>query len=204
MPYAMLALIDSTLAPSYLKPMLLANHVVELGMVAPFAFELSKFWSNNAHLAKNGQLSLAVPKGFWCSEKMVYYHLGTGNLRDETSEVRLYKRDEDFTEVFYETEFIRPTWLALEERFNIKLYRPVIRLQATKTCLSYHRDASPFRLHVVLHTHDKAMFIVDDVVKRMPKEGFAYLLRTDVLHTAVNADLHLPRVHLTFSGNFKD
>jgi hypothetical protein len=69
----------------------------------------------------------------------------------------------------------------------------------SKSCLSYHRDIEPFRLHIPLTTNRSCFFVVNDNIYRMPTEGQLYTLRTDAYHTPVNANKNFERTHLVFS-----
>jgi hypothetical protein len=68
-----------------------------------------------------------------------------------------------------------------------------------RSCYSYHIDVDPIRYHVPLKTHPQlCMFIVDEVVLRMPEEGRLYSLNPRKLHTAINALNVNLRIHLLF------
>lgn len=175
------------------------GNVLLLGIGNTECSLLTFVWEHFNQYAVGGQMSLAIPKDFKGS-LADNFELGAGSLAIKKSPYV----DEDFTETFVNSKDIQLIWKETEEAFNLSLYRPVLRLLYPKTCLSYHKDDSPFRLHFVLATHDNAMFIVDNVVEKMPVKNGVYLLRTDKKHTAINADLVKPRLHLTFSGHFKN
>lgn len=68
-----------------------------------------------------------------------------------------------------------------------------------KTCYSYHIDSDPVRFHIPIRTHAKrAMFIVEDVVYKLPEEGRLYAVNVRLPHTAVNAMAQTWRTHLLF------
>ena len=65
-----------------------------------------------------------------------------------------------------------------------------------KRAYSYHCDETP-RLHIPLKTNSKCMFLVEDVVYRMPEEGALYWLDTTKIHTAMNLSWD-NRIHIVF------
>ncbi len=85
------------------------------------------------------------------------------------------------------------------EAFGRKIGRIRFMRLKPKTCLSYHVDYDPFRLHIPVIKDKKSFFVVNDQVCRMPNKGQLYFLRTNVFHTAVNASLTNERVHLVFN-----
>lgn len=156
---------------------------------------LSDFWTDWSAFAEYDQLCLAVPD---LVEPMSHWNqlcLGTGSLKLKNSPYI----DRDFTKLVTGAEFIQPLFDYATD-WGYTPCRPMIRYLPPKKCLSYHRDDVPVRFHLVLDTHPSAFFVVNDVVYRMPEVGSLYSLRTDQLHTAVNAHLTLPRIHFTFSG----
>jgi hypothetical protein len=43
------------------------------------------------------------------------------------------------------------------------------------------------------------MFLINDLVRRMPEVGMLYKLKTDELHSALNLDFDKSRTHILFS-----
>lgn len=178
------------------RPEATRSPVNRCGSYPEIANSLLNFWQDWSNVATHDQLSLAVPAGL--SRKMEYRDqltLGTGSLLLKNSPYT----DSDFTELVIGAEFVKPI-LDYAQSYGYRTCRPMIRLLQPKQCLSYHKDDAPVRFHLVLSTHPQAFFIVQDVVYRMPDEGSLYTLRTDILHTAVNAHIDKPRLHFTFTG----
>lgn len=181
------------------KPEATVAPVNRCGTYHDIAKMLLSFWTEWEAFSEHDQLSLAVPPdiapGLSYQKQLA---LGTGSLKLKKSP---YK-DRDFTTLLQGTEFIQPLFDYVSN-FGYFPCRPMIRYLPPKQCLSYHKDECGVRFHLVLSTHYSAFMIVQDVLYRMPEQGALYTLRTDVLHTAVNADLSKPRIHFTFSG-YKD
>lgn len=75
--------------------------------------------------------------------------------------------------------------------------------QRPKTCLSLHADTDRVRFHVPVYTNPDAFFVCGPdrdrlQVGRMTLPGHLYTLRTDQLHTIVNANKKYAREHLVF------
>lgn len=159
---------------------------------------LTDFWQMWEPYSLHDQLCLAVPDDTGeipFAEQLV---LGCGSLKREHSKYS----DKDFTNLVVGAEFLQPMFdYAIQ--YGYEPCRPMIRYLAPKTCLSYHQDDAGVRFHLVLQTHWSAFFVVQDTVYRMPEVGALYSLKTNVMHTAVNADIARPRIHFTFSG-YKD
>jgi hypothetical protein len=68
-----------------------------------------------------------------------------------------------------------------------------------KDVYSYHFDEDPFRFHIPIQTNKNAMFLINDLVRRMPEVGMLYKLKTDELHSALNLDFDKSRTHILFS-----
>lgn len=73
----------------------------------------------------------------------------------------------------------------------------ILMMDPARRAYSYHVDFTP-RLHIPIQTDDDCMFIVDDVVYRMPEVGHVYYLNTTLKHTALNLGRN-ERIHLVFS-----
>lgn len=160
---------------------------------------LLDYWNTWSVYAKFDQLCLAVPHDVDPElSHITKLTIGCGSLKKEGS---IYC-DQDFTELLPGTEFIQPLF-DYATKFGYEPCRPMLRYLPPKTCLSYHKDDAGVRFHLVLQTHWSAFFVVQDTVYRMPEQGSLYSLKTDVMHTAVNADISKPRIHFTFSG-YKD
>jgi hypothetical protein len=66
--------------------------------------------------------------------------------------------------------------------------------------LTYHTDPeSQYRFHIPVVTNENVLFIVDDVVQRMPLRGSLYRLDVQKKHTVVNASRE-DRIHIIFDG----
>ncbi len=86
-----------------------------------------------------------------------------------------------------------------KSQFNLNIGRIRFMTQEPKTCLSYHWDAEHLRLHIPIYTNPRCFFVVNDQVYRMACEGHLYTLKTNVLHTPINANMNFWRTHLVFS-----
>lgn len=67
-----------------------------------------------------------------------------------------------------------------------------------KSCYSYHMDGFK-RVHLAVYTNVNCFFVIEDNIYRIPSDGFAYLVDTTKLHTFVNSDKKLERIHLVGS-----
>lgn len=86
---------------------------------------------------------------------------------------------------------------------GVSIGRVRLMKQKPKTCLSLHSDTDRFRFHVPVYTNPDAFFVCGAdrenlQVGRMTLPGHLYTLRTDQLHTIVNANRQYVREHLVF------
>ena len=152
------------------------------------------FLAHNRENLVHSQLSLWTTRDHINEPLPVQLGSGCGSLRRLNSPYI----DEDFSVPVDGTEFLNPIVQFMKDR-GVKLCRPMLRVMAPKTCLSYHRDGNAYRIHLVCQTNASAMFIVDGEINTMPLVGSLYSLRTDLLHTAMNANYEKERIHLTFT-----
>ena len=177
-----------------------------LGTMPDHAAKCMQYFKEHQDDLKYGQLSL------WTAEK--YKHLSVREqLQSGCGSFHYLNQghvDEEFVVPVPGTEFLNPIIDHLQNNTQIffgqrhMLCRPMLRQLSPKTCLSYHRDKAPVRIHLVLQTNDKVMFIIEDKVERMSYAGNLYCLKTDVMHTVVNASYDQARIHLTISAYPKD
>ncbi len=157
---------------------------------------LLESWNELGILSDTNQLSLSIPpaladSGLSYREQLAH---GTGSFRLK----KWPYRDTDYTHLITGFEYIQPLF-DYAAKNGWKACRPMIRCLNPKTCLSYHADDAECRFHIPLSTTWQAFFVVQDKVFRMQEVGSLYSLTTNVLHTAVNANLTKPRIHFTFS-----
>ena len=99
-----------------------------------------------------------------------------------------------------------------EKNFNISLYGNMpytnsiikkyemfrTRAIALKQNRAYsiHQDLTP-RIHIPLETNDNCLFILNDVVYRLPADGSIYFVDTTLPHTALNGNRNVfTRTHI--------
>lgn len=152
------------------------------------------FLSANRLYLRYSQLSLWTTKNHVNDSREMQLGSGCGSFR----RLNVPYRDEDFVVPVSGTEFLLPVVRFMEDR-GVKLCRPMLRIMAPKTCLSYHKDGNPYRVHVVCQTSGSSMFIVDGNLYTMNLVGGLYSLRTDLLHTAINASYEHERIHVTLT-----
>lgn len=146
----------------------------------------------------NRQLSLTHPVGITGGER---YLFGNGSLTASWTTQK--DKEWRFTEFVEElkTEYVYQVYqeiCKIAASFEMGVGRVRYMLMPPISCLSYHKDVEPFRFHIPLYTNGSAMFIVDDQVAKMPEVGRLYALRTEALHTAINAHRTESRLHLVF------
>ena len=78
---------------------------------------------------------------------------------------------------------------------ELKMYRSRILILKPKSCYSYHVDASP-RIHIPIITTPNNFMVIEDKCYWMPANGSAYYTDTERMHTFVNADLKVTRIHI--------
>ena len=141
------------------------------------------------------QLCLTHPANISGKERLTF---GNGKLADSQRE------EPEFSEFLEELKnhYVYSVYKKVQvmgDNLGVGIGRVRYMMLYPTTCLSYHIDADEFRFHIPLQTNPKAMFIIDDKVYRMSEVGHVYKLQTNVWHTAVNASLNQPRLHLVFS-----
>lgn len=130
-----------------------------------------------------------------------------GSLYDY-SKMDFNRKTFDYTtlnQVFAETEVAKIYYMLqryILANFNLKVGRVRLMRLEPKTCYTYHKDLEEFRFHLPLSTNKKCFFVVDDQVCRMEELLTLYKLRTNLIHTAVNASFEI-RDHLVFD-TYKD
>lgn len=88
----------------------------------------------------------------------------------------------------------------INDNYKLSVGRVRVAILPPKYCLTYHTDPeSQYRFHIPVVTNDNVMFIVDDVVERMPLRGSLYTLDVTKKHTAINASRE-ERIHIIFDG----
>ena len=160
--------------------------------------DLLKFYEFCRSFGKFGQVSLKKrPQGEnWVDGVGTIYNSETKSLNFLESEFSEYV-DGVPPSLKENIEKIE-RWLS--ENFNSRVGRVRFMTMPPKSCLSYHRDLESVRVHIPLKTSNKCFFVVDDKVYYMRNPGQVYLLRTDLLHTAINADLAQERIHLVINS----
>ena len=83
---------------------------------------------------------------------------------------------------------------------GLKIGRARLITLLPKQCLTYHTDKeSTLRFHIPIVTNDNVMYIVDDIVHRMPDIGQLYTLEVSKKHTVLNASRSM-RLHIVLDG----
>lgn len=81
--------------------------------------------------------------------------------------------------------------------FKTGRYR-LMRLKP-KSCYTWHRDPTSFRLHIPVLTNDSCFYLTErGGLEKMPVVGRLYKVKTSEHHTAINASL-VDRLHLIIS-----
>ena len=156
-------------------------------------------WKEWQFFTDVGQIALAIPPSVDTSmpyKDQLLHGTGSFHLKNWPY------TDKDYTKLLAGFEYIQPI-LDYAKQQGYTACRPMIRCLHPKTCLSYHADTAEMRFHIPLETSWQAFFVVQDTVHRMTEVGTLYSLQTNVMHTAVNANLLAPRLHFTLSV-FKD
>jgi hypothetical protein len=65
------------------------------------------------------------------------------------------------------------------------MFRTRVMKMIKGTAYGIHVDNTP-RIHIPLETNENCLFIIDDVVYRMPADGSVYFAYTTKPHTAIN------------------
>ena len=157
---------------------------------------LQKYFQTIQHLGLHGQVSLSY------RPTKEPYRDGLGPAYSD-DEIKLLD-EKDFT-LIVEAEnnpifdIIQQVQGVAKSHFESSIGRIRFMTLGSKSCLSYHRDIEPFRFHIPITTNERCFFVVNDQVFRMPTAGTLYTLRTDALHTPVNANKNFDRTHLVFS-----
>lgn len=84
-----------------------------------------------------------------------------------------------------------------QSSYGVKIGRVRLMRLRPKSCYSYHIDPEEFRFHIPLKTNKNCFFVINDVIARMTEETSLYILKTNEVHTAVNASFN-NRDHLVF------
>jgi hypothetical protein len=81
------------------------------------------------------------------------------------------------------------------------MFRTRVMKMIKGTAYGIHVDNTP-RIHIPLETNENCLFIIDDVVYRMPADGSVYFADTTKLHTAINANTNrFIRTHIVGNIN---
>jgi len=75
------------------------------------------------------------------------------------------------------------------------LIRTRLMMVRPKTCYSYHFDGTK-RVHLSVYSNINNFFVIEDHVYRIPSDGYPYLIDTTKLHTFVNTDKKINRIHI--------
>jgi hypothetical protein len=152
------------------------------------------FLRRYGHHALDNQICLQRPERV-SSLDPKRYTAGCGSL--ERSKSTYHARD--FVKTWRDTEWVQPLIDYVEAHSGGIACRARLMTMKPKTCLSYHKDSEKWRYHFVVLSHTSSLFIVENKVYAMPVTGGVYRLRTDLLHTALNASLTEDRTHLVIS-----
>jgi hypothetical protein len=81
------------------------------------------------------------------------------------------------------------------------MFRTRVMKMIKGTAYGIHVDNTP-RIHIPLETNENCLFIIDDVVYRMPADGSVYFADTTKPHTAINANTNrFIRTHIVGNIN---
>jgi hypothetical protein len=76
------------------------------------------------------------------------------------------------------------------------LHRTRIMNMPRATAYGWHYDLTP-RIHIPITTNSACMFILNDIIYRMPADGSVYWVDTTLEHTAINASREpFSRIHI--------
>lgn len=127
---------------------------------------------------------------------------------------RPLRSEKDFTEIVKPlkgsyTETVINSIKATDEHMQFGRIRFLTLLP--KTSYSFHADLEDYRLHIPLKTNDGCFFIWEEggdydsleaphlEIKRLNVVGQLYRVRVSCKHTAVNAHMTEPRIHLVIN-----
>ena len=96
----------------------------------------------------------------------------------------------------FKGSYIEEVYKAVDEKYKICRAR-LMRMSSENRAYSYHYDQSP-RLHIPIKTNRDSLFIINDVIYRMPEPGRLYHMDTIQLHSAVMLSREEDRIHLVF------
>ena len=147
------------------------------------------FLESHGQHAVNGQVCLQMPQSMAADDPDRWVS-GTGTLYGTG------RRAQDYTKILPEAEWVLPLLAYCEQHSGQKAVRTRIMTSQPGRCLSYHKDDEKWRYHVPLVSHTSARFLVADTVGNMPVIGAVYRLRTDLMHTAINASKTEVRTHI--------
>ena len=107
----------------------------------------------------------------------------------------LRKDEKEYVHPLYDLPYTNSILL----KYNLHRTRVMKMIQGT--AYGMHVDNTP-RIHIPLITNDKCLFIIDDIVYKMPADGSVYYTNTTKLHTAVNASTtRFIRTHIVGNVN---
>lgn len=149
------------------------------------------------------QINVRKPPHISDSQAITY---GVGSLHDPKTFKLVYNEYQwtQYITMFKNTyiEQIIEQIIPLAALNNQVITRARILTLQPKTCLSYHTDIKKqTRYHIPIYTNNKCMFIINDTVERMRETGTLYTLDPTKIHTAINADQSLKRIHLVINAN---
>lgn len=103
-----------------------------------------------------------------------------------------------------EEEFVYPLYELTYTNSILKKYsmfRTRVMKMIKGTAYGIHVDNTP-RIHIPLETNENCLFIINDVVYRMPADGSVYFTNTTKPHTAINASTNrFIRTHIVGNVN---
>ena len=113
--------------------------------------------------------------------------------------LKLRSDENDYTVKLYEGfDYI----YSLMDEYNLSRTR--IMNMPRATAYGWHLDLTP-RIHIPVTTDPACMFILDDVVYRIPADGGVYWVDTRLWHTAVNASRdEFNRIHIMGNTNLDE
>lgn len=147
------------------------------------------FLERYGQFADNGQIALQMPQDM-ADDDPQRWTAACGSLHGTT------KQASDYTKLLPEAQWVAPLLRLCEEHSGQKACRTRILTMQPGRCYSYHKDTEKWRYHLVASTHPSSRFLVSETVGNMPVTGGLYRLRTDLMHTAINASKHLSRTHI--------
>lgn len=96
---------------------------------------------------------------------------------------------------FFIGTYVEEVYNIVDRMFGVTRGRFMV-LNKHKRAYSYHSDLTP-RLHIPITTDDYCMFVIDEVVYKLPNVGQLYLVDTTRLHSALNLG-YSERLHIVF------